>query len=79
MIRINRDFRQKHLEAWWLAMKQTEGSDGPVYAGKVVRAAIESGIATSDEDPGDMTAKDVIQAAKEINQMITEAVTISPS
>jgi len=75
---LNNDLRQRHVEKFFSELRGVKASDlsAPEYAGKVVRAAVSSGILSIQGEVDDMTPSEVLGLAIEINSLIAEKLTI---
>ena len=78
MPELNQDIRQKHVEKFFSEMRGVKSSDfsGPEYAGKIVRAAVTSGILSIEGEVDDMQPSDVIRLAGEVNDCLAEKLSV---
>jgi hypothetical protein len=75
------ELKQRHVEAFFKAMRLAGINSGdmsaPEYAGAVVRAAASAGMLDApDIDVGEMLPREVVKLAREVNNAITEALTL---
>ena len=78
MPELNQDIRQRNVEKFFSEMRGVKSSDysGPEYAGKIVRAAVTSGILSIEGEVDDMQPSDVIRLAGEINDYLAEKLSV---
>lgn len=76
------DLKQRHLEAFLMAMKDVD-KDLPlqVYHGKVLKAALDAGwiVEPKVEDVGDLKPAKVRWMAEQLISAYSEAVTVDPN
>jgi len=78
MPELNQDIRQRHVEKFFAEMRGVKASDysGPEYAGKIVRAAVTSGILSIEGEVDDMQPSEVIRLAGEVNVYLAEKLSV---
>ncbi len=80
MITINEDLRQKHVEAFFAALRElgADNKSGPEFAGSTVRAALQSGVVSGAEvdSVAEMKPGSVAALSQKINDALSEALAI---
>jgi hypothetical protein len=83
-MKLIKDLRQRHLEAWEREFNRIRGDDKGVstYHGAVVRAALAAGWFGEDGDPDtvdDMTPREVRKLSADVDSLYAEVTTLDPN
>jgi len=78
---ILKDLRQRHIDAYFPLVREiADKLSAPEFAGQIVRAAatvgIISGLTATEVD--DLKPGAVVKLAKQVNEAVSEALTIPP-
>lgn len=82
MMKLKKEIKQRHLEAWETAYLAIDTKGSSNHAGAVVRCAIESGWfddPVSVDAVGEMTPGEVRRLARDIDSLYTEITRIDPN